>query len=79
MGALPYLVGKCGLNCPVYATTPVSKMGQMFLYDCYLNHHNTREFGLFDLDDIDGAIDKVVPCAFGVGVALKGKGTCDPK
>ena len=35
LGALPYLVGKCNMNCPVYATIPVYKMGQMFLYDFY--------------------------------------------
>ena len=36
VGALPYLVGKCGLSCPIYATIPVHKMGQMFVYDFYL-------------------------------------------
>ena len=36
LGALPYLVGKCNLNCQIYATVPVFKMGQMFLYDLYL-------------------------------------------
>lgn len=35
LGALPYLVGKCGLDCPIYATIPVHKMGQMFMYDVY--------------------------------------------
>ena len=35
LGALPYLVGKCGLHCPIYATVPVFKMGQMFMYDLY--------------------------------------------
>ena len=35
LGALPYLVGKCGLTCPVYATVPVYKMGQMFMYDLF--------------------------------------------
>ena len=35
MGALPYLVGKCGLHCPIYTTIPVYKMGQMFMYDLY--------------------------------------------
>jgi Cft2 family RNA processing exonuclease len=35
LGALPYLVGKCGLNCSIYATIPVYKMGQMFMYDLY--------------------------------------------
>ena len=35
LGALPYLVGKLGLKCPVYATIPVYKNGQMFMYDVY--------------------------------------------
>ncbi len=35
LGGLPYLVGKLGLKCPVYATVPVYKMGQMFMYDLY--------------------------------------------
>lgn len=73
LGALPYLVGKCGVKCPVYATTPIWKMGQMFLYDCYLNHHNTREFNLFTLDDIDNAMDKIEQVEYNQKVALKGK------
>lgn len=28
-GALPYAMAKLGLDCPVYATTPVHKMGQV--------------------------------------------------
>ena len=35
LGALPYMVGKCGLNCPIYTTIPIYKMGQMFMYDLY--------------------------------------------
>jgi cleavage and polyadenylation specificity factor subunit 2 len=35
LGALPYVVGRLGLKCPVYATIPVYKMGQMFMYDLY--------------------------------------------
>lgn len=35
LGALPYMVGKCGLSCPIYATIPVYKMGQMFMYDLF--------------------------------------------
>lgn len=35
LGALPYMVGRCGLSCPIYATIPVYKMGQMFMYDLY--------------------------------------------
>ncbi len=58
-GALPYLVGKCGLSCPIYATVPVYKMGQMFLYDWFLSHHNVEDFSLFTLDDVDAAFEKV--------------------
>ena len=36
LGALPYLVSKCGLSCPIYATVPVYKMGLMFMYDIYM-------------------------------------------
>lgn len=35
LGALPFAVGKLGLNCAIYATIPVYKMGQMFMYDLY--------------------------------------------
>ncbi len=35
LGALPSIVGKLGLSCPIYATVPVYKMGQMFLYDAF--------------------------------------------
>ena len=35
LGALPYLVGKSGMTCRIYATIPVYKMGQMFMYDLY--------------------------------------------
>ena len=36
LGAIPYLVGKGHLTCPIYATMPVHKMGQMFMYDVFL-------------------------------------------
>lgn len=39
LGALPYMVGKCGLSCPIYATIPVYKMGQMFMYDLFQVSH----------------------------------------
>ncbi|KAK7488677.1 hypothetical protein BaRGS_00020130, partial [Batillaria attramentaria] len=42
LGALPYMVGKCDLSCPIYATVPVYKMGQMFMYDLYQSRHNGK-------------------------------------
>lgn len=36
LGAIPYLMGKGHLTCPVYATMPVHKMGQLFMYDLFL-------------------------------------------
>jgi cleavage and polyadenylation specificity factor subunit 2 len=66
------LVGKCGLQCPVYATIPIFKMGQMFMYDCYLNRCNSEDFNLFNLDDIDSAFDKILQLEYNLTVNLKG-------
>jgi cleavage and polyadenylation specificity factor subunit 2 len=73
LGALPYAVGKLGLTCPVYATIPVCKMGQMFMYDWYQSRHNMEEFEVFNLDDVDNAFDKVVQLTYSQSVSLKGK------
>lgn len=74
LGALPYLVGKLGLNCPIYSTIPVYKMGQMFMYDLFQSHYNMEEFSLFTLDDVDAAFDKIVQLKYNQSIPLKGKG-----
>lgn len=74
LGALPYLVGKLGLNCPIYATIPVYKMGQMFMYDLFMSHYNMYDFELFSLDDIDQAFEKIIQLKYNQSVSLKGKG-----
>ncbi|XP_011500980.1 PREDICTED: probable cleavage and polyadenylation specificity factor subunit 2 [Ceratosolen solmsi marchali] len=74
LGALPYLVGKCGLSCPIYATIPVYKMGQMFMYDIYQSRHNMEDFTLFTLDDVDAAFDKIVQLKYNQSISMKGKG-----
>ncbi|CAG5106697.1 Similar to Cpsf100: Probable cleavage and polyadenylation specificity factor subunit 2 (Drosophila melanogaster) [Cotesia congregata] len=74
LGALPYLVGKCGLNCPIYATIPVYKMGQMFMYDMYQSRNYMEDFDLFTLDDVDAAFDKIVQLKYNQSVSMKGKG-----
>ncbi|CAG7660639.1 unnamed protein product [Allacma fusca] len=74
LGALPYLVGKCGLSCPVYTTIPVFKMGQMFMYDFYLSKRNNENFDLFNLDDVDAAFDKIIQLKYNQSINLKGKG-----
>ncbi|XP_025775226.1 cleavage and polyadenylation specificity factor subunit 2 isoform X2 [Puma concolor] len=74
LGALPSAVGKLGLNCAIYATIPVYKMGQMFMYDLYQSRHNTEDFTLFTLDDVDAAFDKIQQLKFSQIVNLKGKG-----
>uniref|UniRef100_A0AAF5PLK9 Cleavage and polyadenylation specificity factor subunit 2 n=1 Tax=Wuchereria bancrofti TaxID=6293 RepID=A0AAF5PLK9_WUCBA len=72
LGALPYLVRKCGLNCPIYATVPVYKMGQMFLYDWVNNHTSVEDFNLFNLDDIDAAFERVQQVKYSQTILLKG-------
>lgn len=74
LGALPYVVGKYNLNCPIYSTIPTYKMGQMFMYDWFQSCHNTEEFELFTLDDVDAAFDKIIQLKFSQTVNLKGKG-----
>ncbi|XP_018322472.1 probable cleavage and polyadenylation specificity factor subunit 2 [Agrilus planipennis] len=74
LGALPYLVGKLGLNCPIYSTIPVYKMGQMFMYDLYQSHYNMENFELFTLDDVDAAFDKIIQLKYNQSISLKGKG-----
>jgi len=74
LGALPYAVGKLGLSCPIYATVPVYKMGQMFLYDVYQARHNIEEFDLFTLDEVDASFEKITQLKYNQSVQLKGKG-----
>lgn len=74
IGALPYLVGKCGLNCPIYATVPVFKMGQMFMYDIFLSRSSNEDFDLFTLDDIDASFEKMQQLKYSQTISLKGKG-----
>jgi len=74
LGALPYAVGKLGLSCPIYATVPVYKMGQMFLYDVYQARHNIEEFDLFTLDEVDASFEKITQLKYNQSILLKGKG-----
>jgi len=74
LGALPYAVGKLGLSCPIYATVPVYKMGQMFLYDIYQARHNIEDFELFTLDEVDLSFEKITQLKYNQTVNLKGKG-----
>jgi cleavage and polyadenylation specificity factor subunit 2 len=41
IGALPLAVAKLGLNCPIYATLPVFRIGKLVLYDA-LQDLNSR-------------------------------------
>ncbi|KAF2359510.1 Zn-dependent metallo-hydrolase RNA specificity domain [Trinorchestia longiramus] len=74
LGAYPYLVGKCQLTCPVYATIPVYKNGQMFMYDWYQSHHSYDEFELFDLDDVDTAFERIIQVKYHQSINMRGKG-----
>ncbi|CAH1111258.1 unnamed protein product [Psylliodes chrysocephalus] len=74
LGALPYVVGKLGLNCPIYSTIPVYKMGQMFMYDLYQSQYNMKEFCIFSLDDVDVTFEKFIQLKYNQTMPLKGKG-----
>ena len=73
LGALPYAVGKMGLSCPIYATVPVYKMGQMFLYDLFQARHNVEEFDLFSLDEVDKTFEMMTQVKYNQSIQLKGR------
>ena len=73
IGGLPYVVGRLGLDCPIYATVPVYKMGQMFLYDLYQSRHNVEEFDLFTLDEVDKTFEMITQLKFNQTMYLKGE------
>lgn len=73
LGALPYAFGKLGLSAPVYATIPVHKMGQMFMYDHYLSRQAFEDFDVFDLDDVDLAFSAVRTLRYSQQAVLTGR------
>ncbi len=74
LGGLPAIVGKLGLSCPIYATVPIYKMGQMFLYDAFQARHNVEDFNVFTLDEVDKAFEMITQLKYNQSLALKGKG-----
>ena len=75
LGALPYAFGKLGMNCKVYATLPVHKMGQMYMYDHFLTRQDQGDFQeVFSLDDVDTAFAAFVPVKYMQLSMLRGKG-----
>ena len=74
LGALPYAFGTLGLNCKVYATLPVHKMGLMYMYDQYLARHADDDFDVFTLDHVDQAFSAFVPVRYVQHSALTGRG-----
>ena len=74
LGALPHVVGRLGLSCPIYATVPVYKMGQMFLYDLYQARHSMEDFDKYTLDEIDRTFEMMTQLKYNQTVNLKGKG-----
>ncbi|CAL8467688.1 g7226 [Coccomyxa elongata] len=74
LGALPYLVGRLKLSVPVYATFPVQKMGEIFMYDQYVTRHAVSDFAAFNLDDVDEAFARITPLKYQQTLTLEGPG-----
>ena len=66
-------VGQLQCTAPIYATHPVSKMGQMFLYDQCLNRAAVSEFDAFDLNDVDKAFAHVTTLKYQQVFSLTGQ------
>ncbi|CDI98145.1 cleavage and polyadenylation [Echinococcus multilocularis] len=74
LGLLPILVGKYGLKCPVYSTTPIFRLGQLFCYDEFQSRFLCEDFSLFSLDDVDDAFELFVQVKYSQTINLQGKG-----
>lgn len=75
MGALPYAIGKLGLNAPVYGTLPVYRMGQIALYEAFLSKSRSDgEFNLFNLDDIDAVFENFKQLKYSEKLTLTSSG-----
>lgn len=75
-GALPLLAGKWGMKAKVYATMPIFKMGQMFLYDAYESKRKDEDFEVWNLDDVDTAFheERFEQLKYSQHVRLTGRG-----
>ncbi|KAJ0405265.1 hypothetical protein ATCC90586_009772 [Pythium insidiosum] len=75
MGALPYAIGKLGLNAPVYGTLPVHRMGQIALYEALLaKTRRDGTFELFTLDDVDAVFERFKQLKYSEKLTLTSSG-----
>jgi cleavage and polyadenylation specificity factor subunit 2 len=75
MGALPYAMGKLGLDAPVYGTLPVHRMGQIALYEAFLaKTKRDGEFDLFSLDDVDAVFENFKQLKYSEKLTLTSSG-----
>jgi cleavage and polyadenylation specificity factor subunit 2 len=73
LGALPYL-RRSGLQCPVYATVPVWRMGQLAVRDALLSHTNAYKFDTFTTADVDAAFGAIQTVKHMQVTSLSGRG-----
>ena len=73
IGSLPFVLGKAGLGkTPVLCTSPVSKFGQVVLYDFVLNKtmEVTEDMEMFGFDDVDCAFSNAITVKFNQNVII---------
>ena len=73
LGALP-LLRRLGLTCPVYATVPVWRMGQLVLLDALHARTAAYRFDAFSAADVAAAFAGVHTLKYTQEVALTGRG-----
>jgi len=77
VGALAYLEARTLLKCPVYATLPVQRMGELTMYDAHQQWLFSDSDSLFTLDDIDAAFAKIVNVKYSEDVTIEKRRTGD--
>jgi cleavage and polyadenylation specificity factor subunit 2 len=75
VGGLPFVVSRMDLDCPIYATVPVKRLGQVSLYEWILGlSAHSQELLPYSLDDIDLCFGKVIALKWSQETRLSGKG-----
>lgn len=65
IGALPYVVARYALSCPIFATVPVANIGLVSHYDAYeaMAEDGCLPAG-YSLDDVDTCFEKIIRLKF---------------
>lgn len=73
LNLLPYAVGNLGLDCPVYLSLPIWRLGKLALYESVAEWKERLVSCPYSLEDVDAAFDLCVPLKYAQEFSLGGR------